>query len=150
MPPNGKLELTDDDWVVLWIDGYSSHLTLHTSRLCEMNKIVLYCFKAHSSYICQPNDVGSFKPLKTEWKNAVTRWRLDNSYESLTRAALANVLALAVDNLNPESIIAGYRATGLYPFNPDAVHYKRLTEISRRKYNTIKFRNFEAKALVEN
>ena len=28
-----ELILNDDDWVVMWMDGYSSHLTLHTSKL---------------------------------------------------------------------------------------------------------------------
>ena len=71
-----ELTLTDDDWVVYWLDGYKSHLTIHTSLLCDKNKIVLYCFKAHSSHLCQPNDVGPFKPLKAEWSQAVMEWRL--------------------------------------------------------------------------
>ena len=66
-----ELVLTDADWVVLWLDGYASHLTLYSSMLCDKNKMLLYCFKAHSSHICQPNDVGPFKPLKAEWKKAV-------------------------------------------------------------------------------
>jgi hypothetical protein len=35
------LILNDQDWVVFWIDAYASHLTMHASRLCEANKIVL-------------------------------------------------------------------------------------------------------------
>jgi len=61
-----NLLLDESDWVVLWIDGYKSHLTLHTSQVCDANNIVLYCFKAHSSHICKPNDARPFKPLKTE------------------------------------------------------------------------------------
>ena len=101
------LELTDADWVVLWIDGYSSHLILHTSKLCDMYKMVLYCFKAHASHICQPNDVGPFKPLKHEWKLAVTAWRMEHPYQLLTKVAFAPLLAKATDNLDKSSIIAG-------------------------------------------
>jgi len=53
-----ELQLDDSDWVVYWVDGYVSHLTLHTSQLCEMNKIALYCFKAPASHVCQPDDLG--------------------------------------------------------------------------------------------
>ena len=135
---NEDLILTDDDWVVYWIDGYSSHLTLHTSQLCDNNNIILYCFKSHSSHICQPNDVGPFKPLKTEWRIAVTEWRQEHPYEYLTRVNFAPVLARALGKLNPEAIIAGYRATGLFPFNVEAVHFEKLTTGSaKRKYGRV-------------
>ena len=35
-----ELILDDNDWVVYGIDGYKSHLTIHTLKLCELNKIV--------------------------------------------------------------------------------------------------------------
>jgi hypothetical protein len=132
---NDKLVMDDKDWVVYWIDGYRSHLTLHTSQICELNKVVLYCFKAHSSHICQPNDLGPFKPLKAEWKAAVSDWRVSRPYETLTRANFAPVLATAISKLSKESIVSGYRAAGLYPFNPDAVHYERLTATNRSKFD---------------
>ena len=125
--PEEELILDDQDWIVLWIDGYSSHLTLHASKLCDLNKIVLYCFKAHSSHVCQPNDVGPFKPLKAEWRNAVAEWRLGHPYEVLSRANFAPILAKAITKLSPQAIVAGYKATGLYPFDENAVHYERLT-----------------------
>ena len=130
-----ELLLDDSDWVVYWLDGYSSHLTLHTSKLCDVNKVMLYCFKAHASHICQPNDLGPFKPLKSEWKNAVAEWRLHHPYEVLSRVNFADVLAKAVTNLSPEAIVAGYRAAGLYPFDPEAVHYERLTVTNQQKYD---------------
>jgi hypothetical protein len=122
-----KLILNDSDWTVYWLDGYSSHLTMHTSKLCDMNKVLLFCFKPHSSHVCQPNDVGPFKPLKSEWKAAMDTWRIDHPYTILSRAEFGQVLSIALDKLNAASIISGYRATGLYPYNPDAVHYEKLT-----------------------
>jgi hypothetical protein len=131
------LVLDDSDWVVYWMDGYSSHLTMHTSKLCDLNKILLYCFKAHSSHICQPNDLGPFKPLKAEWKIAVSEWRVEHPYAILSRVEFAAVLSLAVNKLNHEAIISGYRVAGLFPFNAEAVHYERLTDIGRRRYRNI-------------
>jgi DDE superfamily endonuclease len=132
---DAELILDDSDWIVFWIDGYSSHLTMHTSQLCEANKIVLYCFKAHSSHICQPNDVGPFKPLKQEWRNAVADWRLGHPYAVLSKFNFANVLFKAIQNLNPEAVIAGYRNTGLFPFNVDAVSFHRLTATNQSKFD---------------
>jgi len=130
-----ELVLDDSDWVVYWLDGYSSHLTLHTSKLCDLNKVMLYCFKAHASHVCQPNDLGPFNPLKSEWKNVVANWRLDHLYEVLSRVNFADVLAKVVANLSPEAVVAGYRAAGLYPYNPDTVHYERLTVTNQRQYD---------------
>ena len=131
--------LTDADWVVFWVDGYSIHLTIHTSKVCELNKIVLYCFKAHALHICQPNDVGPFKPLKAEWKSAAAAWHLLHPYEQLTQVSFAPLLAKATENFNPDSIISGSSATGLYPFDPDAIHYERLTSTNSAKFNESAF-----------
>jgi len=127
------LVLDNSDWVIYWIDGYSSHLTLHVSQLCELNYIYLYCFKSHASHICQPNDVGPFKPLKTEWKQAVSEWRKLNPYQIITRQEFAPLLAKTLEKLNKEAIVAGYRATGLCPWNADAVHYNSLTTRHQRE-----------------
>jgi hypothetical protein len=132
-----ELVLTDEDWVVYWIDGYSSHLTLHTSQLCDRNKVVLYCFKAHSSHLCQSNDLGPFKPLKKEWRDAVQEWRKTNAFEILSRAEFAKILDKAIEKLNLAAVTAGYRAAGLFPFDANNVHYDRLTETRRRCYRNV-------------
>ena len=92
LQPPEPLTLNESDWIVYWIDGYSSHLTLHSSKLCELNHIHLYCFKAHASHVCQPNDVGPFKPLKAEWKQTVSEWRQTYPYQVLTRQHFAPLL----------------------------------------------------------
>ena len=132
--------LDEKDWVIYWMDGYSSHLTLHTSQLCEQNKVMLYCFKAHSSHVCQPNDLGPFKPLKGEWRKAVALWRINHPYAILDRADFASALVLAINELSQSSIESGYRIAGLYPFNEEAVHYDRLTSAgpSRKQYKMSK------------
>ena len=139
-----ELILTEKDWVVFWMDGYASHLMYHTSQLCELNHIVLYHFKAHSSHICQLNDVGPFKPLKNEWRKAVSEWRLSHPYTSLTKSNFAAVLKEAMKKLDPNSIIAGYRTTGLFPFDEHAVHYKRLTATNQRKYDEAAFGDMQS------
>jgi len=143
LQPDAELILDDTDWVVYWIDGYSSHLTIHTSQLCEANHIWLYCFKAHASHICQPNDVGPFKPLKAEWRMAVSDWRLEHPYDVLTRMQFAPLLSKALEKLDSQSVVSGYRATGLCPFNEDAVHYERLTATNRTKYDGRSFNTNE-------
>jgi len=52
----------------------------------------------------------------------------------LTRISFAEVLAKAIAKLNPQAIISAYRATGLYPFDTNAVHYERLTATNCTKF----------------
>jgi len=134
-----ELVLTDDDWVVYWIDGYASHLMYHTSLLCDLNHITLYCFKAHSSHICQPNDVGPFQLLKNEWRKGVTEWQVQNPHATLNKVSFAAVLSVAVQKLDSSSIIAGYRSTGLYPFDEDELHYEWLTATNQHKHDSEAF-----------
>jgi len=115
--PSVDLALSNDDWIVYWIDGYSGHLTLHVSQLCELNKVHLYCFKAYASHICQPNDVGPFKPLKQEWRLAVAEWRQSHPYQALTRQEFAPLLASTIEKLNSQA---------------DAVHHDNL--VTRRRH----------------
>ena len=35
-------------------------------------------------HICQPNDVGPFKPLKNEWRKAVSDWRLTHPFSTIS------------------------------------------------------------------
>jgi len=80
-----------------------------------------------------------FKPLKAEWRTAVAEWSLQHPYEVLSRTNFASVLAKAVSKLNSDAVRAGYRAAGLYPFNPDAVHYEWLTATNQREFDKIAF-----------
>jgi hypothetical protein len=55
------------------------------------------------------------KPLKAEWKQTVNEWRLMHPYATLSRQEFfAPLLAKTIEKLNPNAIIAGYRATGTF------------------------------------
>ncbi|KAJ8884996.1 hypothetical protein PR048_011192 [Dryococelus australis] len=45
--------------VVLFVDGHSSHLILHTSKFCDEHGIILVALLPNATHILQPMDVGS-------------------------------------------------------------------------------------------
>ena len=51
--------------VLLLLDGHSSHIDYQTSKLCQENKIVLFCLPAHTTHLLQPLDKFFFGPLKS-------------------------------------------------------------------------------------
>ena len=69
----------------------------------------------------------------------MTEWRVQNPYATLNKVNFAAVLSVAVQKLDSCSIIAGYRSTGLYPFDEDALHYERLTATNQHKHDSEAF-----------
>lgn len=50
--------------VILFIDGYSTHVSLEASQLCYDNKIVLYCLLPNATHVLQACDIGLIGPMK--------------------------------------------------------------------------------------
>lgn len=112
--------------VILYVDGHKTHLTYSLSKLCDELKIILICLYPNSTRILQPADVSMFKPLKNGWFNEVQRWRRNNLDQKLTKKHFAPILKMVVDAYIREDVIkSGFRACGLYPFDPNAIDYSK-------------------------
>jgi len=116
--------------VILYLDGHKSHLSLELSEFCTEKKIILYCLPPNATHILQPCDVSIFKPLKSYWKDVIKAHNLI-SKSPITKNNFGNIFKDAFDKVKPESIINGFRACGMFPFNPDAVDYTKC--ISNRQ-----------------
>lgn len=69
--------------VVVFMDGHSSHVSLHLSHLCRPNGIILICLPPNTMHIMQPLDVAYFFPLKQAWKRLIRKWRFDHNGENI-------------------------------------------------------------------
>ena len=121
LQPNEDLVVDDSDWVVYWLDGYSSHLTLDVLQLCELNHIHLYCFKAHASHICQRNDWSGRRLLVLETIPSISN--IDSTW---IRSATSHCPG------ETDYRCSYCRIQSLYPWNPDAVHHDNLTPRRRQ------------------
>ena len=54
----------DVPWMVLWVDGQSTHHDYETMKLLEYHKIALLTFIAHTTHLVQPLDRGFNTSLK--------------------------------------------------------------------------------------
>uniref|UniRef100_A0A6P7EZ51 Uncharacterized protein LOC114324264 n=1 Tax=Diabrotica virgifera virgifera TaxID=50390 RepID=A0A6P7EZ51_DIAVI len=112
--------------VILFLDGHRTHMTYNLSILCKKLNIVLICLYPNSTRLVQPADVSAFKPIKSGWKKAVIQWRRDHPSETLSKEHFANVLKIAVEQTGKsETIKRGFKACGLYPWNPNALDYSK-------------------------
>nr|CAI5852989.1 unnamed protein product [Callosobruchus analis] len=112
--------------VILFLDGHKTHLTIELSELCSRLEIIIINLYPNATRILQPADVSAFKPLKTGWLKAMVEWKRRYPNMQFTKANFAPLLQDVVQNyVKPQTIINGFRATGLCPWNADAIDYSK-------------------------
>jgi hypothetical protein len=112
--------------IIYFVDGHATHLTYQLSQLCSDLGIILIYLYPNSTRILQPADVAAFKPVKNAWKRGVLEWRRSHPTEALTKDRFAPILKLTIDKcLTKDTIRNGFRACGLFPWNPNAIDYSK-------------------------
>lgn len=112
--------------VILYVDGHKTHLNFHLSQLCTHLQIELIALYPNATRILQPADVAAFRPLKVGWRKTLRKWQNEHNNQGVTKLNFAPVLHEAVMmSLKPEILVNGFKACGLYPFNPDAIDYDK-------------------------
>lgn len=118
--------------VIVFIDGHASHLTLHTSKFCKENGIILVALLPNSTHLLQPMDVAVFRVLKENWKKKVHQWRLNHLDQPvLKKIHFARLLEETLaEFITPSILQNGFRKTGLVPWNPEAVDYSKIPALT--------------------
>ncbi|KAL7289079.1 hypothetical protein TKK_0017030 [Trichogramma kaykai] len=113
--------------IILYLDGHSSHMTLHLSDFCAKNQIILVALYPNSTHITQPMDVGLFSCLKKAWRKTVTEWRIEKNGQPLDKIEFAIVFKTALESIDLETVLRNsFKECGLSPFNADALKYEDL------------------------
>lgn len=110
--------------VILLLDGHKSHINEQLYIFCKDKKILLFCLLPNATHILQPCDVSIFKPLKSAWKKSVHKFKQETK-KSVSRLNFAPLFQEAFRAITQESIKNGFKACGIYPFNPDEVDYTK-------------------------
>jgi hypothetical protein len=106
---------------VLICDGFGTHETLEVLEFCFENNIILCRLPSHTSHKLQPCDVGPFAPLKTAYRDQVERLNR-GGVDTISKEHFTSLYSPARDKaLSKRNILAGWAATGLFPFNPERV-----------------------------
>ncbi|KAH9632239.1 hypothetical protein HF086_002874 [Spodoptera exigua] len=119
--------------VILFVDGHKTHITLEVSELCRILQIHLIALYPNATRILQPADVAAFRPIKAGWKKMLREWYIACNYqENLNKESFAPLLKKVVDSCaKKETLINGFRVTGLYPFEADNVDYSKCLSIKK-------------------
>lgn len=109
-----------DDPVLLLMDNHASHLSVEALDIAAANHVHILSFPPHCSHRLQPLDVSVFGPVKAYFKSQVAAWKRNNALKVLEVRHLPGLISDSLNlALGKTTIMNGFKATGICPFNPD-------------------------------
>lgn len=103
---------------ILVIDGYKAHLNLRLNRWARLNDCIIIILYPNGTPYLQMCDTTMFRPMKLKHIELYQQWRRLNPTKTSDETVLVKLLKVVNDSvITKESIINGWRATGLQPFN---------------------------------
>jgi hypothetical protein len=111
---------------LLILDGHKSHINYVSVDFCHKNNIILFALPPHTTHILQSAEL-PFAQLKKAYNKCCNKFRIDNNGEIVTKYTFAKILGSAyMTAYTPIAISNAFKATGIWPFNPDAIDTGRL------------------------
>ncbi|XP_055523893.1 uncharacterized protein LOC129717770 [Wyeomyia smithii] len=109
-----------DSPVLLILDGHSTHTrNLQMLEKAKKNFVRIISIPPHTSHKVQPLDVALMGPLKSHYATANGNFLKKNPGKTITAYNVCELVNHAfVKSANMSSAQNGFRATGIYPFNP--------------------------------
>lgn len=115
--------------VVVFLDGYVSHMSYNLSSFRKANRIILVCLPPNASQILQRLDVSVFAPLKRFWTKFLRLWRIDHNGAELEEFDIPAALSKIITQEDfKDTIKAGFKCCGLYPFGPNGIIHDKCVK----------------------
>lgn len=128
MKPQGK--------VLLILDGHSSHSSaVDMLEIAKDKDIILLCLPSHTTSALQPLERAVFKPFKTFFTAETNLHTRTNPQKRINRQQSGKLIGRAwIRATTPANAIAGFRGSGIYPLNYNAIPENEFLE--QLKYHT--------------
>ena len=108
---------------LLILDGQNSHVTLEVVQKCKEVGLDLLTLPSHTSHRLQPLDVSVFAPFKRYFKRYRDAWFVNNKGKGASKQTLAMWVSKGLERaLTTQNIMVGFRTTGIFPLNKEAVN----------------------------
>ena len=109
-------------WRILILDGHGSHVDIEFMLLCRQHRIWTIYLPPHASHPLQPLDLAPFSVLKSEYRARIRALStLDDAAPIKKERFISSYHQAREKGLSERVIRAGWRATGLCPYNPSIV-----------------------------
>lgn len=107
---------------LLIFDGASCHLDYEIVDAADQHNIVLYCLPSNTTHELQPLDKSVNKSFEHHWDQETLNFFYQNPEKRLTKARFNAIFSRVWSKcMTHENIMNGFKATGLYPYNPNAI-----------------------------
>lgn len=101
------------------LDNHGSHLSVEAIDMVVENGVTMLSFPPHCSHRSQPLDVSVYGPVKGSYNQAHNAWMRYNAGKTLDMVLIPKLVATALlRGATAENIVAGFRATGICPYDP--------------------------------
>ena len=101
-------------------DNLSSHLSPVSLKRAEELGVHFRLLPPNTTHFLQPLDVAFFGPLKRAWRDQLLTYKRIHLNKSLLKRHFAGELKKLVATIKQDTVISGFKATGLVPFDPEA------------------------------
>jgi len=106
------------DPVLLLLDNHRSHLYVSAINIAKEAGVIMLTFPPHTTNKLQPLNVSAYGPLRIFYGSECDSWQLSNPGKTISLYDIGELSGKAiVKALTPENILAGYRKTGIFPFD---------------------------------
>lgn len=107
---------------LLIFDGAKSHLDISIVEAAENIGVTLFCLPSNTTHELQPMDKAVFKSYESFWDQEVLNFLVTQPGKSLTKMRFGEIFSKVwLKAMTPSNIISGFKATGIFPFNPDVI-----------------------------
>ncbi len=101
------------------MDGHSSHYCPDTVAFAAEN---LFLLPPNTTHLTQPLDNGFFGPFKQHWKRVCHDFKTTHPGKVICDYNFVRLFSKAwLESMTTSNIVAGFRTTGIYPINRDAI-----------------------------
>ena len=88
------------------------------------NNVTILCLPPNTSHALQPLDVAVFWAFKAIYAEEWEIWFRNTRHKAIDKPSFPALLKKVWERLDPQHVVAGFRKSGLYPFNPNALDDK--------------------------
>lgn len=108
--------------IFYFLDGHKSHYSFKFIMWCREHFIIIITFFPNATRILQMCDVAMFGAGKKHYTREVQQWKIETKNAELDEVSFVKILKKVNDQfIKKESIINGFRVTGIQPFNVENV-----------------------------
>jgi DDE superfamily endonuclease/Tc5 transposase DNA-binding domain/helix-turn-helix, Psq domain len=111
-----------NEYRILLVDGHGSHITTDFMYECHQNRVQLVYLLPHSSHVLQPLDLACFSVVKSRYRAQITDLARYEDSAPIKKIRFIQYYDKArSDGLVAYAIRAGWKAAGIYPWDPRKV-----------------------------